>query len=121
MEKPGMGKAIEILPDKLFWISDRSPPKSQSSAYFFCIDNDLVYEPFFEDFGPLNLAQTHRFCNELNKLISDKKYSKYKIYHYTSTDFAKQANAAYLMGAYLVVIHKRTAEDAWALFQPYHN
>lgn len=80
------GIPLEIIKDKLYWISDATPPRSQSSAYFFCVDDDLVYEPFFADFGPLDLAKMHRFCSELEKLTSDAKYASYKIYHYTSMD-----------------------------------
>ncbi|MFN9908460.1 MAG: ankyrin repeat domain-containing protein, partial [bacterium] len=54
----------------LYWISDRSPPKSRSHAFYFCIDNDLVYEPFFADFGPLDLGKVHLFCKELEKLMN---------------------------------------------------
>jgi len=67
---------------------------------FFCIDQDLVYEPFFADFGPLNLGNTYRFVTELEHLLADQSYSKYLIYHYTSLDSAKRANAAYLICAY---------------------
>jgi cell division cycle 14 len=45
----------------------------------------------------------------LEKLISDQQYSTYKIYHYTSLDYAKQANAAFLMGAFMIIILKKTA------------
>lgn len=85
-------------------MSDKSPPKNQSNAYFFCIDNDLVYEPFFADFGPLNLGMTYRFITELDKLLQDASYSKFLIYHYTSLDSAKRTNAAFLMGAFMIVI-----------------
>lgn len=59
-----------------------------------------MYEPFFADFGPLNLGHTYRFVTELEKLLADTSFSKYAIYHYTSLDNAKRANAAYLMGAF---------------------
>ena len=32
---------------------------------------DLVYEPFFADFGPLNLGNTYRFVTELEHLLKD--------------------------------------------------
>ena len=65
-----------------------SPPKVNHQ--------DLVYEPFLFDFGPLNLGLTHRFCMVLSKLLDEKDFKKYKIYHYCSLDYKKQANAAYL-------------------------
>ena len=93
---------IEIEKGRLYWISDSQAPKCKTSkASYFCIDNNLEYEPFYEDFGPLNLAMTHKFVMELGKIM---KKQSHKIYHYTSTDQDKRANAAYLMGAYLVIV-----------------
>jgi cell division cycle 14 len=80
---------VEIIPGRLYWISDKSPPKSRQHAFYFCIDNDLVYEPFFADFGPLDLAKVHLFCKELEKLMADTQYKNFKIYHYSSLDYAK--------------------------------
>ena len=62
---------VEIIPGRLYWISDKNPPKSRQHAFYFCIDNDVVYEPFFADFGPLDLAKVHLFCKELEKLMAD--------------------------------------------------
>lgn len=108
---------IEIIPDKLYWISDKDPPRSSSSAYYFCIDDALVYNPFWKDFGPLNMAMMHKFCKELEKLMKSKKYNKYKIYHYTSTEKEKQANAAFLMGAFMIIVLKYNANKAWEVFK----
>jgi len=54
---------------------------------------------------------------EVDKIMGNQDYKKHKIYHYTSTDYRKRANAAYLMGAYLVVCKQKTAEEAWAFFE----
>lgn len=113
--------AIEVIKGKLYWYSSDKPPSSQSSAYFFNVDNELVYEPFNKDFGPLNLAKTHKYMRELVRLLSDPKYSDSKIFHYTSTRFDKQANSCFLMGAFMVVVLKMCAEDAWDTFLPYHS
>lgn len=109
-------KAIEILSPRLYWISDKNPPRNQPNAFFFNIDNDLVYEPFFADFGPLDLGKTYRFVTELEKLLQDPNYAKSKIFHHTSLDTNKRANAAYLMGAFQVIILGRSAEEAWEPF-----
>ena len=112
---------VEIIPQRLYWISDKTPPKSRQHAFYFCIDNDLVYEPFFADFGPLDLGKVHLFCKELEKLMNDTNYKSFKIYHYSSLDYAKQANAAFLMGCFMIIILKRSADDAWNAFKSYHN
>lgn len=109
-------RSVEIIKDKLYWISDKNPPKNQPSAFFFNIDNDLVYEPFFADFGPLDFGKTYRFITELEKLIQDPAYGKSKFYHHTSLDNAKRANAACLMGCFQVIILGKTAEEAWEPF-----
>lgn len=106
---------IEIEKGRLYWISDSKAPKSKTSkALYFCIDEVLCYEAFFEDFGPLNLAMTHKFVMEVDKIMQKQKH---KIYHYTSLDEAKRANAAYLMGAYLVICRGMSPEDAWSFFK----
>ena len=119
MEKTKKKKAIpiEIIPDKLYWVSDKEPPRSSSSAYYFWIDEALVYNPFWKDFGPLNLAMTHKFCKELEKLMDSKKYSKFKIYHYTSLEKEKQANAAFLMGWFMIITQGYNAQDSWKVFK----
>lgn len=55
--------AIEIIPQRLYWmtIREKEPPK-EAKVHFFTTDFDFVYEPFFADFGPLNLGLTYRYC-----------------------------------------------------------
>ena len=65
------GKLCEIIQGKLYWVSDSKAPTNHMNAYFFNIDNDLVYYPFNMDFGPLNLAMVHRYCRELARLLND--------------------------------------------------
>ena len=109
-------KAIEIIEGRLYWISDKKPPQKQSNAFFFNIDKDLVYEPYSADFGPLNLACTYKFVTELEKLLQNSEFGTAKIFHHTSLDRSKRANAAYLMGAFQIIVLNRTAEESWKPF-----
>jgi cell division cycle 14 len=86
------------------------------NSFYFNIDSELVYEPFCSDFGPLNLASTYKFCIELEKLLRAEEYSACKIYHFTTLVPNKRANSAYLMGAFQILILKRSAEEAWKPF-----
>lgn len=108
--------SIEIIPNKLYWISDKSPPRNQANSYYFCIDNELVYQPFCSDFGPLNIGMTYKFSVELEKLIKNPSYNNFRVYHYTSLNPQKRANAAYLMGAFQIIVLNRTASEAWSVF-----
>jgi cell division cycle 14 len=49
--------------------------------------------------------------------MRDEKYSKTVIFHHCTPTFQKQANAAFLMCAYLVVCERFSAEEAWSLFE----
>lgn len=93
---------IEIIPNKLFWVSDKKPPKGEGKAFYFCVDDDLKYFPFLSDFGPLNLAQVYRFVTELEKITKNPDFKDCPLYQYTSNDSAKRSNAAFLMGAFQV-------------------
>jgi len=86
--------SIEIIKDKLFFISSDTLPCSNDEAFYFTTDDlpELEYEPFNKDFGPLKLSMMHRYCCELVRLLQDPEYNKNIIYHYCSTAFDKQAN-----------------------------
>ncbi|CAG9319773.1 CDC14A_1 [Blepharisma stoltei] len=109
-------QAIEIIPNRLYWISNKSPPRNKANSSYFCIDNELTYEPFNQDFGPINLGMTYRFCVELDKLIKNPSLSQHQIFHYTALDPVKRTNAAYLMCAYQVLFLNKTSEAAWMPF-----
>lgn len=44
-------------------------PKSTANTHYFSVDDELVYENFYADFGPLNLAMLYRYCQKLNKKL----------------------------------------------------
>lgn len=105
-------KIAEIIPQRLYWMSDSRQPQCIKNAFSFSVDQQLIYTPYFSDFGPLNLAQMYRFVKELNKILKNPDFQNHVIVHYTSADSSKRANAAFLMGAYQVVVLGRTAEEA---------
>lgn len=115
------GTPIEVIEDHLYWISADQTPNSKTSAFFFNVDQDLVYDPFHKDFGPLDLAKVHRFWTELQNVLTSEEFKSSKIYHHTSLNKEKQANAAFLMGAYMIIILKYTSEEAWEKFSLYHS
>ncbi|XP_070602560.1 dual specificity protein phosphatase CDC14A isoform X2 [Erythrolamprus reginae] len=107
--------ASEFLKDRLYFATLRNRPKSTVNTHYFCTDEEFVYENFYADFGPLNLALVYRFCCKLNKKLKSFSLSKKKIVYYTSFDQRKRANAAFLIGAYAVVYLKKTPEEAYRI------
>ncbi|XP_030351478.1 dual specificity protein phosphatase CDC14A isoform X3 [Strigops habroptila] len=108
-----LGGASEFVKDRLYFATLRNKPKSTVNTHYFCTDEELVYENFYGDFGPLNLAMLYRYCCKLSKKLKYFSLSRKKIVYYTSFDQRKRANAAFLIGAYAVIYLKKTPEEAY--------
>ncbi|XP_063083441.1 dual specificity protein phosphatase CDC14B isoform X3 [Cavia porcellus] len=101
--------------DRLCFAILYSRPKSASNEHYFSIDNELEYENFYADFGPLNLAMVYRYCCKINKKLKSITMMRKKIIHFTGCDQRKQANAAFLIGCYMVIYLGRTPEEAYGI------
>uniref|UniRef100_UPI00398EC7FC dual specificity protein phosphatase CDC14AB isoform X2 n=1 Tax=Pristiophorus japonicus TaxID=55135 RepID=UPI00398EC7FC len=112
-EEQELISASEFIKERLYFATLRNKPKSTVNTHYFCTDEELVYENFYADFGPLNLAQLYRYCCKLNKKLKSFTLSRKKIVHYTSFDQRKRANAAFLIGAYSVIYLQKTPEEAY--------
>ncbi|XP_077462970.1 dual specificity protein phosphatase CDC14AB [Stigmatopora argus] len=110
--RPPFG-AAEFIKERLYFATLRSKPKSTANTHYFCTDDELVYENFYADFGPLNLAMLYRYCCKLNKKLKSFTLSRKRIVHYSSFDQRKRSNAAVLIGAYAVIYLKKTPEEAY--------
>lgn len=110
--------AIEIIPDRLYWMSTTiREPQGTPYVHYFSIDSEFVYEAFFQDFGPLNLGMTYRYCRLLEDKLKDKALQHKLIVHYCANTAQKRPNAAYLIGAFQVIVQKKTADEAYKPFQ----
>lgn len=57
-----------------------------------------LYEPFFADFGPLNLGRAHRFVSILQQKLSEGERTRRRVYFCCSPHMHHRANAAVLVG-----------------------
>ncbi|XP_068216660.1 dual specificity protein phosphatase CDC14A isoform X1 [Palaemon carinicauda] len=107
--------AAEYMKDRLYFVTLRTSgrPRSTANTHYFSIDEELVYENFYADFGPLNLAMLYRYCQKLNKKLKSLSLAKKKIVHYTTLDPQKRANAAFLIASYSIIYLKKTPEEAY--------
>uniref|UniRef100_A0A3Q3BJE4 Cell division cycle 14Ab n=1 Tax=Haplochromis burtoni TaxID=8153 RepID=A0A3Q3BJE4_HAPBU len=115
---PGSGSApncvwISLIAERLYFATLRSKPKSTANTHYFCTDDEFVYENFYADFGPLNLAMLYRYCCKLNKKLKSFTLTRKRLVHYTSFDQRKRSNAAVLIGGYAVIYLKKTPEEAY--------
>ncbi|XP_077943316.1 dual specificity protein phosphatase CDC14B isoform X6 [Gasterosteus aculeatus] len=112
--EPNSSVYTEIT-DQLYFAILTQKIKSTADRHCFCIDDELAYENFYADFGPLNLAMFYRFCCKLTKKLKSIMLSRKKIIFYTCGDQKKQANAAYLIGSYAVMHLNMMPEEAHSL------
>ncbi|CAL8081734.1 unnamed protein product [Calicophoron daubneyi] len=108
-----LGSASCIIESRLYFLTCKTTPRILPDVHFFTIDEELVYENFYADFGPLNLAQLYRYCCKLEKKLKSAVLAKKKIVHYTSCDPRKRVNAAFLIGSYQIIYLNRTPEEAY--------
>lgn len=54
--------------------------------HFFSIDHEFIYEPFFADFGPLNLSMVWRFCKLVEAKLADPALAEKRLIYYCSHD-----------------------------------
>ncbi|XP_068175098.1 dual specificity protein phosphatase CDC14AB isoform X2 [Antennarius striatus] len=105
--------AAQFIKERLYFATLRCKPKSTANTHYFCTDDEFVYENFYSDFGPLNLAMLYRYCCKLNKKLKSFTLTRKRIVHYTSFDQRKRSNAAVLIGGYAVIYLKKTPEEAY--------
>ncbi|EAR97608.2 tyrosine phosphatase (macronuclear) [Tetrahymena thermophila SB210] len=109
---------IPIIEDRLYWICGSQPPKSCQDSLYFCVDEELVYEPLNNDFGPFCIENTLQFIQSVQELLNNPEYSSSKLYHYTtSEDSEKKVNSAFLIGAYQILCLNRSAEEVHQKFK----
>ncbi|KAM5191699.1 dual specificity protein phosphatase CDC14B isoform 2-T2 [Mantella aurantiaca] len=109
--------AVTIQEDRLYFSIQCCKPKTTPSTHYFSTDDELVYENFYADFGPLNLAMLYKYVCKLNKKMKSISLTKKKIVHYTNNDQKKQANAAFLIGSYAILYLKKLPEEMYRILQ----
>jgi cell division cycle 14 len=88
-------------------------PQSYENVHFFTIDNQFVYVNFYADFGPSNISQIVRFCNLLQSKFEDPATANKTLCLYSSYEIDRRANAAFLICAYMLLVYKRTPQEAY--------
>ncbi|KDQ14234.1 hypothetical protein BOTBODRAFT_33022 [Botryobasidium botryosum FD-172 SS1] len=92
-----------------------SPEDNDATYYFFTMDASLPYVSFFEDWGPLNIAQVWKACILIHELLEDVELVSHRLVLYSSSDPRRKANAALLMALYVMIVQRRAP---WEAFHP---
>lgn len=105
---------VEFVKDRLYLATFTACPRDTERIVYFNIDNELHYEPFHRDFGPLNMAMLYRYCTRLSSILNSPATQGKKICHWSGTHAYHRANATYLMTAFQVVKLGKTPAEACA-------
>ncbi|XP_011496073.1 PREDICTED: dual specificity protein phosphatase CDC14A-like [Ceratosolen solmsi marchali] len=104
---------IEIIKNKFYFatlIPGRKEPKHIPNMYLFDIDGELIYNNFYSDFGPLNIACLYKYCYGVNQILNE---CNDLVVHYTCVNAEKRANAAYLVASYAVLYLNKSPEEIY--------
>ncbi|XP_069963639.1 uncharacterized protein Cdc14 [Bactrocera oleae] len=110
-----LAAASEIQRNRLYFVTFKKniKPQSTPNTHYFSIDEEYIYENFYNDFGPLNICMLYRYCQKLNSKLTAKCHANKKIIHYTTLNAAKRLNAAYLIGSYSIIYLNKLPMDAY--------
>jgi cell division cycle 14 len=79
-----------------------NPPKEGMEPVYFTVDDVLLYNAFYHDFGPLNVAHCYRFALTLHDILGDPENSGKYVVFYSKNEPRIRANAACLLASYMV-------------------
>ena len=103
-------QAIEIIPSRLYYASMTSMQAQAvgPNIEMFSIDKLLVYDPYYYDFGPLNLGQLYQFCQILNSKLDNPDNAGKQVYCFCSQEPDKRANLAFLLCSWQIIYQNKT-------------
>lgn len=111
---------VSFISNQIYYTSLQRAPIKRQGFHYFIIDDELLYWNFYRDFGPLNLGQTFRFADILNKKIELASKTGDQIVFYSSTKGPQKANAVCILCCWGVLFNEMTAEEAFEPFTDMH-
>ncbi|KAJ1476471.1 protein-tyrosine phosphatase-like protein [Baffinella frigidus] len=117
-----VGHIYPVIPGQLYFTSHSTRRHTIrvsaefSELFFFSTLEPESYRAYKEDFGPTDVASVISFCRVLRSLLHDPQLSGRPVVYHTKTGSETLSNAAFLLGAYLVIVEGLSPEDAAAPF-----
>jgi len=103
-----------VIPGRLYWNCVRITPSETAEAHYFSTDELLVYDPYYGDFGPLNISQVCRYCKLLSKKFTD--HADKRIVHCCKPQHDTRANSVLLICCWSLLYDRKGPEEAFAPF-----
>lgn len=110
-------ETIEVVHERLLWSCVRMQPIDTAEVHHFCTDDSLVYDPYYGDFGPLNISLVTKYCRLLNAKLADPTLARKRIVHCCRQLHDTRANSVLLLCCWSLLHDGKTPEQAFAPFQ----
>jgi cell division cycle 14 len=117
------GTVFPIIPGRLSFAVHRTEQETRRdianfpNIYFFSSNLHESYEAYSYDFGPVNLAAVFEFCQQMQEKLGDPRLAERAVCYYSESCVKLRTNAAFLLGAFLIVCRGMTAEEALRPFE----
>lgn len=95
---------IEFLKNRIYLGAYDYAPADTPDLCYFTVEDQLQYNPFHLDFGPLNIGNLYRFAVALHNILNDDANQGKAVVFYLSTLPKDRANAACLLCCYMVLV-----------------
>ncbi|KAK9839607.1 hypothetical protein WJX81_000477 [Elliptochloris bilobata] len=117
------GTVVEVIQGRFLFAFVRdvtlfAASQGVQDSVCYSIDSELVYEPFYADFGPLNLGHAFKYCRRTAELLQDAARLGKKLLFYSGPSPQHKVNAAVLVGIFQVMLLGRSAAVAHAVVAP---
>ncbi|KAL1405347.1 cell division control protein 14 [Vanrija albida] len=90
-------------------------PSTGKPMHVFTLDDYMLYTPFKNDHGPLNLAYTFDACVRIFDKLNAKEHKRKALCLYTSPSPEQKSNVALIAALYSLIVDH---QDPWDAFQP---
>jgi cell division cycle 14 len=81
-----------------------APAALRPPPVYFTIDDELLYNAFHADFGPLHIGHLYRFAVRFHEILGDPANNDKAVVFWSRADARSRANAACLVACYMVLI-----------------
>ena len=81
-----------------------SPGPKAHPPLYFSVDDDLLYNRFYADFGPLHIGHLCRFSMFIHEIIGAPEHAERGLVFWSRPDSRSRANAACLLACYMILI-----------------
>ena len=113
------------VPRKVFgrvcFLASKDVPEDQDlSPYIhFVLDENICYHGFCEDFGPMNLGMVYKFCLCVDDQLQ--RWPQRSIVLVSDVDKKQITNAAFLLGAYMIMRLDAGPDDCVSALAPFRQ